>query len=84
MALKVERVMDGSVHIEKALGRASRLEPLHFTFSSSHRLMGIFRAIVLPQSLLMTAGQAEVPESSSVGAELIGRQQFRREAQFPE
>jgi transposase len=30
VALKVERVMDGSVHIEKALGRASRLEPLHF------------------------------------------------------
>jgi len=28
----------------------------------------------------MTAGQAQVPESRSVGAELVGRKQFRREA----
>ena len=45
MALKVERVMDGGVHIEKALGRASRLEPLHFTLSSSHDLVGCSAAI---------------------------------------
>src|SRR3954471_18657629 len=32
----------------------------------------------------MRAGQAQVPESSSVGAELIGDEQFRREALFPE
>jgi hypothetical protein len=39
VALKVERVMDGGVHIQKALGRASRLEPLHFTLSPSHDLV---------------------------------------------
>src|ERR1700730_9659573 len=38
--------------------------------------------IVLPQSLLMTADQVQVPESRSVGTELVGRQQFRREALF--
>jgi hypothetical protein len=48
MALKVERVMDSSVHVEKALGRASRLEPLHFTLSSSHDLVGVLGAIVRP------------------------------------
>src|SRR5258707_13280422 len=32
----------------------------------------------------MTAGQAQVPESSAVGAQLIGRQQFRRETLFLE
>ena len=48
MALKVEIVMDGSVHIEKALGGASRLEPLHFTLSSSHDLVGVLGAIVRP------------------------------------
>src|SRR5258707_14928334 len=32
----------------------------------------------------MTAGQAQVPESSAVGAQLVGRQQFRREALFLE
>src|ERR1700738_4859565 len=55
VALKVEIVMDCCVHVEKALGRTSRLEPLHFTLSSSHHLMGVFRAIVLPQPLLMRA-----------------------------
>jgi putative transposase len=41
---------------------------LHFALASAHRFMGIFRAIVLPQALLMTARQAQVPDSSSVGA----------------
>ena len=76
MALKAERVMDGSVHIEKALGRASRLEPLHFTFSWSHDLVGILGAIVLPQSLLMRAGQAKMPKSGSVRAQLSGVSNF--------
>ena len=48
MALKIERVMDGGVHTQKALGRASRLEPLHFTLAASHDLMGILGAIVRP------------------------------------
>ena len=48
MALKVERVMDGSVHIKKALGGASRLELLHFTLSSSHDLVGVRGAVVRP------------------------------------
>jgi hypothetical protein len=66
--------MDGSVHIEKALGGASRLESLHFTLSSSHDLVGILGAIVRPQPLLMKAGQAKMPESSSVRAQLVSRQ----------
>src|SRR5712671_1732060 len=32
----------------------------------------------------MTAGQAQVPESGSIRSQLVGRQQFRREALFPE
>jgi hypothetical protein len=48
VALKVEIVMDGGVLIEKMLGRASRLEPLHFTLSSSHDLVGVLGAIVRP------------------------------------
>ena len=34
MALEVENVMNGSMHVEKALGRTSRFEPLHFTLSA--------------------------------------------------
>src|SRR5947208_756026 len=46
--------------------------------------MGVLGAIVLSKALLMRAAQAELPECRSVGAELVGYQQFRREALFPE
>ena len=39
------------MHAEKALGRARRLEALHFVLSSSHRLMRIFGSAVLPEPL---------------------------------
>ena len=55
MALAVEGVVDGSVHAEKTLGGASRLEPLHFALASSHRLMRIFRSVVLAEPLLVQA-----------------------------
>ena len=84
MALEVEIVVDGSVHIEKALGRSSRLEPLQFPLSSSHGLVGILGAIVRPQSLLMRTGQAQVPKRGCVRTQLVRRQGFRREALFPE
>jgi hypothetical protein len=42
--------------------------------------MGIFNAIVLSETLLMMAGQPQLPESRSVRAQLIRDQQFRREA----
>jgi hypothetical protein len=57
---------------------------LHFALAAARRLMGIFGAIVLPQSLLMTAAQLEVPEGRAVGAKLVGREQFRRETLLPE
>jgi hypothetical protein len=38
MALKVERVVDGGVHTEKALDGCSRFEPLHLALSPSHDL----------------------------------------------
>src|SRR5580658_6819206 len=46
--------------------------------------MGVLGAIIRPQPLLMRAGQAKMPERCPVGAELVGGQQFRREAQFPQ
>ena len=60
--------------IKEALGRARRLEPLHFTLSSSHDLVEVFGAIVRPQPLLMRAGQTKRPKSGSVRAQLVGRQ----------
>ena len=44
MALKIEGVVDRSMHAEEALGGSSRFEPLHLAFSSPHRLMRILAA----------------------------------------
>jgi len=79
MALKVEGVVDGGMHAEKTLNGASRLEPLHFVLSSSHRLMRVFRPIVIPQPLLMRTGKPETPERRGVGAQPVGDQQFGHE-----
>ena len=71
----IEGVVDGGVHAEKTLGGASRLEPLYFALSSSHRLMRIFRPIVLSPPLLMGAGQSQMPERRGVRAQLVCDQQ---------
>jgi len=76
MALEVESVVDGGVHAQKSLAGASRLEPLHFALSPSHRLVRVFGSIVLPQPLLVRAGQSQTPERGAVGAQLVGDQQL--------
>jgi hypothetical protein len=58
MALKVEGIMDGGMHAEKALGGSSRFEPLHFALSSLHCLMRILGPIVLPEPLFVRAAQS--------------------------
>ena len=58
MALKVEDIMDGGMHAEKALGGSSRFEPLHFALSSSHCLMRILGPIVFPEPLFVRAAQS--------------------------
>jgi hypothetical protein len=80
MALKIEGVVDGSVHTEDALCGVSRLEPLHFVLSSSHRLMRIFGSVVPPQPLLMQASQSKTPERGGVRAPLVGDQKSGCEA----
>jgi len=79
MAPKVEGIVNGGVHAEKALCGASRLEPLHFAPSSSHHLVRVFGSIILRQPLLMRAGQPQTPERGGVRAQLVGDQQFGRE-----
>jgi hypothetical protein len=77
MALNVEGVMDRGMHAKEALGRSSRFEALHFALSSPDRLMRILGAIILPEPLLMQAGQLQSPECRTVGPQLVGYQQFR-------
>src|SRR5580704_10755691 len=77
MALKIEGVVDRSMHAEGALSGSSRFEPLHLPFSSPHRLMRILGAIVLPEPLFMRAGQLQLSERRAVGAQLVSYQQFR-------
>jgi hypothetical protein len=80
MALMVERIVDGGVRAEEALGGSSRFEPLQFALSSSHRLMRILGPIVSPAPLFVRAAQPSLAERRGVRAQLVGDQQFRREA----
>jgi hypothetical protein len=46
MALMVERIVDGSLHAEKA-GPILPTEHLHFALSPSHDLVGVLGPIIL-------------------------------------
>jgi len=80
----VEGVVNGGMDVEKTLRGSRRLEPLHLALSSPHDLMGVFSAIVLSEAPIMRAGEAQLPESRAVGAQLVGDQQLRCEALFLE
>jgi hypothetical protein len=75
VALQVN-VVDGGMAAKKSLRGSGRFDPLHLALSSADHLVGVFGAIVCPQPLLMTAGQAKVPEGRSIGAQLVGCQLF--------
>jgi hypothetical protein len=77
--LKVEGVVNRTVHAEEALGRARRLEPLQLALASSHCLMRILRPVIFPKPLLMPTAQSETSEGGAVGAQLVADQQFRHE-----
>ena len=72
-----EGVVNGGMDIEKTLRGSRRLEPLHLALSSPHDLMGVFSAIVFSEASIMRAGEAQLPESRAVGAQLVGDQQLR-------
>ena len=76
VALQVEGVVNCSVNAQEALGRSRRLEPLQLALTSSDRLMRILRPIVLSEPLLMQTCQTETAQRRSVGAQLVGDQQF--------
>ena len=80
----VEGIVDRGMDVEKTLRGSRRLEPLHLALSSPHDLMGVFSTIVFSEALIMRAGQAQLPESRAVGAQLVGDQQLRCEALFLE
>src|ERR1700730_18560885 len=69
--LKVEGVVNRTVHAEEALGRARRLEPLQLALASSHCLMRVLRPIVFSDPLLMRTGQTTTAQRRSVGAQLV-------------
>jgi hypothetical protein len=83
-SLMIEGVVDGGMDVEKSLRGSRRFEPLHLTLSSPHDLVGVFSAIVLCEPPVMRAGEAQLPESRAVGAQLVGDQQLRCEALFLE
>ena len=76
--MKVEGVVDRTMHVEEALGGSSRLEPLQLVLPTSDCLMRVLRPVVFPKPLLMSTGQSQTSERAGVGAQLVGDQQFRR------
>jgi hypothetical protein len=60
---------------------------LHFSFSSSKRLMRVLRAIVGAQSLLMQSREANFAKRRAVGSQFVGDYHRRNKAlaakQFP-
>ena len=84
MALQVEGIVDGGVHAQEPLCRCGRFEALHLALAPSHYLMRILGPIVLPQALLMVAGKLKMPDGRAVGAQLVSRHLFRREALLSE
>src|SRR5690349_3850775 len=84
MSLMVEGVVDGGMDVEKTLRGSRRLEPLHLALSSPHDLMGVFAAIVFFEASIVRAGEAQLPESRAVGAQLVSDQQLRCKTLFLE
>ena len=84
MALMVERIVDGGVHAEEALGRSSRLEPLHFVLSPSHELVGVLGPIIFAEPLVVTTGQMEFSERGAVRPQFVGHDQPGCEALLSE
>lgn len=58
VSLDIEGVVDCAVGGNETLRLALRLEPLHFSFSSSDKEMRVFSPIVISQSTRLVALQA--------------------------
>ena len=80
----VERIVDGSLHAEEALGRCCRLEPLHFALSPSHDSVGVLGPTILAEPLAVTTDQTEVSERRAIGPQFIGHDQLGPNAVFSE
>jgi hypothetical protein len=76
MSLMVESIVDGGMDVKKPLRGSRRLEPLHLALWSPHDLVGVFSAIVFSEASIVRAGEAQLPESRAVGAQLVGDQQL--------
>ena len=84
MALMVERIVDGGVHAEEALGGCSRLEPLHLALSPSYDLVGVLGPIIFAKPLVVTTGQTKVSERGAVGPQFVGHDQLGCDALLSE
>ena len=81
MALEVEGVVDGGVDVEKPLRGAGRFEALHPSAPAVAQPGASFSAaIVHPQPLLVTAGQAKNLKRGGIRAQLVADRQLRRKA----
>ena len=77
MSPAAKQVVDGAMNREKTLGLPRRFEPAHVSFSLPRRLMGDFRAVVLPAPLAMNYPREDLPACCPIAGELLGHQHMR-------
>lgn len=73
MTLEVERVVDGGVYREEALGRRGRLEALHLSFAAPDRLVGDLGPMVVPQTLLVARREPQPGKGGAIRRQPVGR-----------
>ena len=69
---------------EKSLGQSDTFETLHLAFSTSGRLMRIFRPIVSPSAGAMPMLDPKITRGGMVRSQIVRDQVFRREGIFLE
>ncbi len=80
VAVLVEMIMGRGVNGGKFLQRSCVPEPLHRSFSSSERLVGILSAIVAPPTTLLIGGIADCLHRRSVRPKPVGYHRSRSTA----
>jgi hypothetical protein len=84
MTLEIEGAVGDGVHRDEALGGTRRFEVLHPALPSAEWLVRNLGPVVHASPLLMLGVQADLLESGSIGAKLVGHEPGGSETLLPE
>jgi hypothetical protein len=72
VAILVDMIVEGGVNSAEHLQGLHLSEPLHGSFPSSARQVGVLDAVVQPAACDLLLGRLQVPEGGAVGFQAIG------------